>query len=90
MTFSPDIRISCIVAAPPAVGHKEKDLTLTGEQVLRLAEVRNGLLAQLSRLNSPSMALQKLAEFKHDIAVKGIEVALAKWAIHPPPAGSET
>ncbi|MBI2859440.1 MAG: hypothetical protein HYX90_10215 [Chloroflexi bacterium] len=87
MTLTPDVHISCLLAAAPAVPPKDgQDLMLTGEQVLRLAEVRNALLAHLNHLNSPSLALQKLAEFKNDIAVKGIDEALAKWAIPTAPA----
>jgi hypothetical protein len=92
MMFSPQIRISCIVAAPPDASPEgsKKDFKLTGEQVLRLAEVRNELLLRLSKLHSPTVALQKLAEFKEDLALKGIELALAKWAIRPGPVQAQT
>ena len=66
------------------------DLELTAEQLLRLAEVRNGLLLELGRLHCPSLRLRKLAEFKEDLAIGGIEEALAKWAVRPEPAPPPT
>jgi len=55
-------------------------MVLTPEQVLKLAEVRNDLLIRLSDLHSPTIALERLAQFKKDVGgAADIDATLAKW-----------
>ncbi len=68
-------------------GHEEV-LQPTSGQVLRLAEVRHDLLIRLNQLNDPTLALQKLDEFRLDIATYGVEYALMRWSSKLIPSGS--
>lgn len=49
-------------------------------EMVRLAELRHSLLLELGRLNNPTLALRKLAEFKSDIASLGVEATVSKWS----------
>ncbi len=44
-----------------------------------LAMVRHDLLNSLDRLNDPTRALERLTEFKRDIATQGIDATIKKW-----------